>query len=85
MSSIPYIDMEATGRNIERLRLDKGLSVSQLQEQICFASAQAIYKWQRGASLPSIDNLIVLARVFGVRVDDILVVSDEKEKEKKER
>ena len=33
----------------------------------------AIYKWQRGTALPTVDNLVVLAAVFGVKIDDILI------------
>lgn len=36
-------------------------------------SGQAIYKWQHGAALPAIDNLIVLSAVFGVSMDEIIV------------
>ena len=37
-------------------------------------SPQAIYKWQNGAALPTVDNLIVLAALLHVHIDDILVV-----------
>ena len=73
MNGIPVIDMTATGKNIVRLRMNAGLTVRDLQEILGFGTPQAIYKWQRGAALPSIDNLVVLAAVFGVGIDDILV------------
>lgn len=57
---IPTIDMIATGRNIIRLREAAGLSVRELQDIFGFATPQAIYKWQHGTALPSIDNLVVL-------------------------
>jgi transcriptional regulator with XRE-family HTH domain len=41
-----------------------------------FATPQAIYKWQQGAALPTLDNLVVLAAVLQVRMDDILVITD---------
>lgn len=74
MYTIPAIDMAATGKNIVRLRKNAGLTVKNLQDIFGFATPQAIYKWQRGAALPSIDNLVVLAVVFHVPVDDILIV-----------
>ena len=40
-----------------------------------FATPQAIYKWQQGAALPSIDNLVVLAAVLQVSLDDNLMVN----------
>ena len=74
MFDYPTIDLEATGRNIERLRIAAGLSVKDLQEIFGFGTPQAIYKWQRGTALPSVDNLVLLSAVFGVPVDEILVL-----------
>ena len=73
MVNMPVIDMIRTGQNIGRLRKQAGLSVKNLQDIFGFATPQAIYKWQQGAALPTIDNLVVLAAVLQVRVDDILV------------
>ena len=75
MFDLPTIDLILTGENIIRLRKEAGLSVHDLQLIFGFNSPQAIYKWQCGASLPSIDNLIVLAKVLDVRIDDILVTN----------
>ncbi|MBQ3665339.1 MAG: helix-turn-helix transcriptional regulator [Lachnospiraceae bacterium] len=77
MFHIPTIDMEKTGENILRLRKNVGMSVRDLQDVFGFATPQAIYKWQHGTALPTIDNLVVLAAVFEVHVDDILVVENE--------
>ena len=71
---LPVIDPVKTGENITILRKQAGLSVHDLQEVFGFNSPQAIYKWQNGTALPSLDNLIVLAAVLGVSVEDILVV-----------
>ena len=67
------IDLIATGQNINRLRKQAGLSVRDLQDIFGFATPQAIYKWQQGVALPTIDNLVVLAAILQVRLDDILV------------
>ncbi len=74
MVNLPVIDMVRTGQNIGRLRKQAGLSVKDLQDIFGFATPQAIYKWQQGAALPTVDNLVVLAAVLQVRMDDILVV-----------
>ena len=71
---VPVIDLTATGQNIRNLRVAAGISVRDLQNILGFTNPQAIYKWQNGDSLPSIDNLVILAAVFGVTVDEILVV-----------
>lgn len=76
MVTIPTIDMVKTGQHIMELRVQSGLSVRELQEIFGFSTPQALYKWQHGTALPTIDNLVVLAAVFGVKVDDILVTSD---------
>ena len=76
MMNIPTIDLALTGANIVRLRKFAGLSVADLQIVFGFRSPQAIYKWQSGAALPTVDNLIVLAALFGVRIDDILVTTN---------
>lgn len=73
MSTIPVIDMAATGTNIMQLRINAGMTVKDLQDIFGFSTPQAIYKWQRGETMPTVDNLIVLAAVFGVTVDEILV------------
>ena len=76
MVNMPVIDMIRTGQNIGRLRKQAGLSVRDLQDIFGFATPQAIYKWQQGAALPTLDNLVVLAAVLQVRMDDILVITD---------
>ena len=76
MVTIPAIDMVATGKNIAKLRKDAGLTVRALQEMFGFTTPQAIYKWQHGAAMPTIDNLVVLAVVFNVPIDDIIIVDN---------
>lgn len=76
-NNYPAIDMVKTGENITRLREQNGLSVKNLQDIFGFATPQAIYKWQRGTVLPSVDNLVILARVFRVHVDEILVMEEQ--------
>lgn len=71
---MPIINMVKTGQNILMLRKQQGLTVKNLQDIFGFATPQAIYKWQHGTALPSIDNLLVLAMVFQVKMEDILAV-----------
>ena len=74
--NIPTLNLAATGKNITGLRIRAGLTVRDLQNVFGFATPQAIYKWQNGLAMPTVDNLIVLAAVFGVGVDDILVIDN---------
>ena len=69
--------MVATGRNIMKLRKAAGLSVREMQNIFGFTTPQAIYKWQHGIAMPTIDNLVVLAAVLDVTIDEILVVQRE--------
>lgn len=71
---MPAIDMVATGRNIMRLREEAGLTVRDLQDIFGFATPQAIYKWQHGTAMPTIDNLVVLAVVLKVPIDQIIMI-----------
>lgn len=77
MCNIPTIDLIATGKNIEKLRKQKGLSVKDLQVVFGFGTPQAIYKWQAGITLPTVDNLVILSAVLGVGIDDILVLEND--------
>ena len=74
MQNIPTINMAGTGQRISDLRRAAGLSVKDLQYIFGFATPQAIYKWQHGTAMPTLDNLVVLSVVLGVAIDDILVL-----------
>ena len=75
MTQMLTIDMVLTGQNIEKLRKKSGLSVKDLQKAFGFATPQAIYKWQRGTALPTVDNLVVLSVLLRVTIDNILVIN----------
>lgn len=72
-TKFPVIDLVATGENILRLRKQKGLSVRDLQRYFGFEEPQAIYKWQKGKSLPTVDNLYALGALLDVPMEEILV------------
>lgn len=69
----PVIDPVATGKNIIRLRTERGMTVRDLQAYFGFEEPQAIYKWQQGKSLPTVDNLYALGSLFDVPMEEILV------------
>ena len=73
MGMLPSINMTATGNNIVQMRRRARLSVQDLQNVFGFSSPQAIYKWQRGDAMPTLDNLVILASVFGTTMDDIVI------------
>ena len=69
MVNLPTIDMIRTGQNINRLRKQAGLSVRDLQDIFGFATPQAIYKWQQGATLPTIVLSVKLDAPAPCRLD----------------
>ena len=69
----PVINPVETGRRINRLRKSKGLSVPYLRDYFGFSTTNAIYKWLRGDTLPSLDNMFALSLLLGESVNDILV------------
>ena len=72
----PVIDPVATGENIVRLRKARGLTVRDVQNWFGFEEPQAIYKWQKGRSLPTVDNLYALGALLEVPMEDILVARE---------
>jgi transcriptional regulator with XRE-family HTH domain len=71
---VPVVDMKLTGQNIASLRIKRGISVREMQHLLGFTTPQSIYKWQRGETLPTIENLAALACILDVAMDDILAV-----------
>ena len=59
------------GEKIHILRKQSGMSQEQLAERIT-VSRQAISKWELGESLPDIDNVVQISRVFDVSTDYLL-------------
>lgn len=69
----PTIDLAATGTHIRQLRLEQGYSVRDLQTYLGFERPQAIYHWQCGHNLPSVDNLYALSKLWDIPMDKIIV------------
>lgn len=77
----PVLDLKATGERINQLRKNNNLRVTDVAEYMGFESTQAVYKWQRGESLPTVDNLYALSRLLHTSVDDILIGEKERDDE----
>ena len=61
--------------NLKKLRKERGMTQRALAE-VCGYSEKAVSKWEHGESVPSIDILFILARVFSISVDELF--ADEK-------
>ena len=71
------IDLVKTGKNIERLLSEHGLTARDVQQRLGFAERRPVYFWIQGKNLPSIDNLFMLAEMLQVSIDEILIPKDE--------
>ncbi len=59
------------GEKIKQLRNEKGLSQEKLAEKLN-VSRSAVAKWETDGGIPEIDNLIQLAAVFDISLDELL-------------
>ena len=71
---MPIIDVKATGNNIKNIIKSK-FKISDVQISCGFNTPQAILKWMRGDAVPTIDNLIILADMFDMTIDKIIIVT----------
>ena len=69
----PVLDLEATGAKIKTLMKQRGITPRQLQILLDVPYVQTIYNWFAAKNMPTLDNLVVLAQVLGVTMDDIVV------------
>lgn len=69
----PVIDQIATGEKIKKIRKEQGLSVRDIQNIFGFDYPQAVYAWEQGRNVPTIDNLLVLSSLFKVQISDLIV------------
>lgn len=71
----PVLNLQATGVQIKKIMNQKGISARQLQSILDFPYVQTVYNWWAGKNMPTIDNLVVLAQILGVKMEDLIVTS----------
>ena len=78
--SIPVIDVPATSKNLKSLRESHNITVAQIQKLLGMENPQSIYSWENAESkyLPRLDNLVFLAKLYEVSIDELLVIKMEK-------
>lgn len=69
----PIIDPVATGARINTYRIERGYSVADLREYFGLSTTNAIYKWLKGDSLPTLDNFLALSVLLHVPMNDLIV------------
>lgn len=65
------IDNRIVGRNIIMLRRRMKLTQQHLAA-IVNVSHQAVSKWERGVTLPDVQTMLELGRLFGVSLEQLL-------------
>ena len=65
------LDCAVIGNQIKELRKRKGLTQKELAEEL-HVSFQAVSGWERGVAPPDLDNLLRIADLFGILLDDLL-------------
>lgn len=71
--NFPMINLSETGKKIKQFRIEKGMSVKNLAEVMQFETVQAVYNWQEGKTLPSLENIMLLSELFEKSFEDIIV------------
>ena len=69
------IDFIKVGNKISNLRKEKKLSQEELADKL-YITRQALSKWENGTSIPSIDSLIELSKIFSISFEEILCLND---------
>lgn len=69
----PTIDLLATGKRINMLRKERKISVGKMKEYLGFNNATSIYRWLRGESLPTLENMYAISLLFETCINEIIV------------
>lgn len=72
---MPTIDLLATGVHIGALMKENGVTAADVAEIMGFSTRNAVYKWMKGESLPTLDNILILADLLDVTIEEILVIN----------
>lgn len=75
-TSHPVIDMVATGKHLEEIMKEEGVSPKIFARIMGWEKPQAIYRWYYGETLPSIDTLSVLAKILNRPIESLLVTRE---------
>ena len=68
----PVIDNKMTGKCLNKLMRQNGLTPKDIQRYLSLSCFQTVYRWFSGVNIPSIDNLYALSQLYGVEVDGMV-------------
>lgn len=66
------LDKQKVGLNLYRLLDESNYTYEYVAEFLMLSSPRVIYEWTKGTKMPTIENLMNLADLFEVRIEDIL-------------
>ncbi len=69
------------GREIRRLREDRGITQEALAEALN-VTGQSVSKWERGTSMPDVQMLPQIAVFFGITIDQLFAMAPEQQMER---
>ena len=70
------VSVKDTGKKISKKLSENNISVKELYSYLDI-SEQAVYKWFRGESLPTIENFIMLTDLLNCSIEELVVLRKE--------
>ena len=74
IDNLPRVNVQETALNIIRLMRQNHIDNFELMQKLHYSSPANLYAWKNGKNVPSADNLVKLAYIFGCDIKDILVI-----------
>ena len=68
-----FFYMIMTGQILKNNIKKCGYTVREIQKLLNLSCPQPIYRWMRGRTMPSLDNLYMLSSILGVHMEDLLL------------
>jgi len=75
-NTYPNIDMQQTGKRIKYMMESAGYTPRMIQDCLHLSCVQPIYRWYKGAILPSMNHLFMFSELLNVHMEDFLVKKD---------
>lgn len=70
--------MLAISEQLKKYRTERGITQEELSEKL-FVSRQAISKWEKGEANPDLENVVKLAEIFEVSLDELVLAKEQTE------
>ena len=71
LEKLLYMDIILVGKKIKELRIFNKMTQEELAK-LLYVSKQAVSKWEKGVTLPDIENIIKICELFNVDINYLL-------------